>query len=84
MMDIVFSSFENINVYLLAIGWLIALTTYIWQFHQSPGAKQQVYLQLCKICCLILLLLLNENNTLQNKVFFFLTFKGIILIMPVF
>jgi hypothetical protein len=70
-MNIVFSSFGNIEVYLLAIGWLIALTTYTWQFHHSPGAKQQVYLQLCKICCLILLLLLNENNTINNKIFFF-------------
>lgn len=84
IMNIVFSSFENIKVYLFAIGWLIALATYTWQFHHSPGAKQQVYLQLCKICCLILLLLLNENNTLHNKVIFFLTLKGILLIMPVF
>jgi hypothetical protein len=83
-MDIVFSSFGNIKIYLLAIGWLIALATYTWQFHHSPGAKQQVYLQLCKICCLIVLLLLNENNTLHNKVLLFLTFKGIMLIMPVF
>jgi len=83
-MNIVFSSLGNIKVYLLAIGWLIVLSTYIWRFHHSPGAKQQVYLQLCKICSLIFLLLLNENNTLHNKVFLFLTFKGIMLIMPVF
>ena len=84
MMNIVFSSFGNIEVYLFAIGWLIALATYTWQFHRSPGAKQQVYLQLCKICSLILLLLLNENNTINKKILFFLTFKGIMLIMPIF
>jgi len=83
-MNIVFSSFGNIEVYLFAIGWLIALATYTWQFHNSPGAKQQVYLQLCKICSLILLLLLNENNTINKKIFFSLIFKSIMLIMPIF
>lgn len=73
---------ENVEFYLLVIAGLIAMATYTWQFKNSPGAKQQVYLQLCKAAWLSLLLLVSSSSNLPAKVFWFQLYDIVAEITP--
>ncbi|WP_196600890.1 histidine kinase N-terminal 7TM domain-containing protein [Pectinatus frisingensis] len=60
---------ENIWFYLLVVGTLISMSTYIWQFRKTPGAKSQVYAQICKCTWLLASVLMTISPGLPHKLF---------------
>lgn len=59
----------NLWFYFFVVAILEALAVYIWRFKDMPGAKVQVYAQLCKICWVMGMSLASLSNDLFGKVF---------------
>lgn len=65
-----FLPLENIPFYLLVIALTLSMATYTWQLRNSPGAKPQVYLQLCKAFWLLSLVMTSTSIQLEDKLFY--------------
>jgi len=69
MLITVHSPVAHVWFYLCTIGALLVLATYTWQFHKTPGAKQQVYVQLSKAAWLVFLVMAGISTELPDKLF---------------
>lgn len=77
-----FNPVTNINIFLFVIASLLVLATYTWQFNKIPGAKVQVYGQLCKAFWLLSMLLLSTSNTLSDKLFWVIIVQATSVLSP--
>ncbi|HWR41006.1 MAG TPA: histidine kinase N-terminal 7TM domain-containing protein [Patescibacteria group bacterium] len=59
----------NIPFVLLVVAGLISMSTYIWKFKKNPGAKPQVFAQVCKGIWLVALVMASTSGALADKMF---------------
>lgn len=59
---------ENTGFYLLVVGALLSMVTYIWQFRKMPGGKPQAYIQVCKGIWLASMVMVSISTSLQDKI----------------
>lgn len=80
----IYQPIENIWFYLFVIGAFIGLATYTWQFRQTPGAKPQVYGQICKGVWMLSMVMCSLNGNLSEKICWLAISHISSLLMPFF
>jgi signal transduction histidine kinase len=75
---------NNIPYYLFVIAALLVLATYTWQFRKVPGAKAQVYGQICKGVLLLSLIMLSISSQLSDKIFWVQLLQAASILSPCF